>query len=128
MARLNKASVPANVIALQAIWACLLVFSGSFDQLTDMVIFAMFIFYGATAAGVFVLRKTMPDAHRPYKVWGYPFVPAVFILFCIGLVLNTFITQPREAFMGMGLILSGIPLYWWFTKKGAGNKVKVVKD
>lgn len=128
MARLNKASVPANVIALQAVWACLLVLSGSFDQLTDMVIFAMFIFYGATAAGVFVLRKTMPDAHRPYKVWGYPLVPAVFILFCIGLVVNTFITQPREAFMGIGLILTGIPLYWWFTKKGAGQEESEVMD
>ncbi len=121
MAKLNKASVPSNVIALQAIWACLLVLSGSFDQLTDMIIFAMFIFYGATAAGVFVLRKTMPDAHRPYKVWGYPVIPALFILFCIGLVINTFITQPREAFMGMGLMMTGIPLYWWFTKKGASQ-------
>ncbi len=118
MAKLNKSSVPGNVIFIQGIWACLLVLSGSFDQLTDMVIFAMFIFYGATAVGVFILRKKMPDAHRPYKVWGYPYIPAIFILFCIGLLVNTFITQPREAIMGMGLMLSGIPLYFWFTRKG----------
>ncbi len=118
MAKLNSSHAPANVVWIQCIWACLLVFSGSFDQLTDMVIFAVFIFYGATAAGVFILRKKMPDAHRPYKVWGYPFVPAIFILFCIGLLLNTFITQPREAILGMLLILSGVPLYWWFTSRG----------
>lgn len=117
MSKLNASHVPANVVWIQCLWACLLVFSGSFDQLTDMVIFAVFIFYGATAAGVFVLRVKMPDAHRPYKVWGYPFVPAVFILFCIGLLVNTFITQPREAILGLLLILSGAPLYWWFTRK-----------
>lgn len=118
MAKLNSSSVPANVIWVQCLWACLLVFSGSFDQLTDMVIFAIFIFYGSTALGVFILRKKMPDAHRPYKVWGYPYIPALFILFCIGLTVNTFITQPREAILGMLLILSGIPLYWWFTRNG----------
>jgi APA family basic amino acid/polyamine antiporter len=117
MAKLNAAHVPANVMWVQCLWACLLVFSGSFDQLTDMVIFAVFIFYGATAAGVFILRYKMPDAHRPYKVWGYPFVPAAFILFCIGLLVNTFITQPREAAIGLILVLSGVPLYFWFSKR-----------
>ncbi len=116
MSRLNRSHVPANVIWVQCLWACLLVFSGSFDQLTDMVIFAVFIFYGATAVGVFILRKRMPDAHRPYKVWGYPFIPALFILFCIGLLFNTVVTQPREAIMGLALILSGVPLYFWFRR------------
>jgi APA family basic amino acid/polyamine antiporter len=50
-------------------------------------------------------------------VWGYPFVPAIFILFCIGLLVNTFVTQPREAIIGMVLVLSGVPLYWWFNKR-----------
>jgi APA family basic amino acid/polyamine antiporter len=117
MSKLNTSHVPANVVWIQCLWACLLVFSGSFDQLTDMVVFAVFIFYGATAAGVFILRKKMPDAHRPYKVWGYPIIPAVFILFCIGLLINTFITQPREAILGLLLIFSGAPLYWWFSRK-----------
>lgn len=115
--RLNASHVPANSLWLQCIWACLLVFSGTFDQLTDMVIFAIFIFYGCTAFGVFILRRTMPDAHRPYKVWGYPFVPAIFILFAIGLFFNTIITQPREAIFGLVLILTGLPMYWWFNKK-----------
>jgi len=117
MSQLNVSHVPATTLWVQCLWACVLVFSGTFDQLTDMVIFAVFIFYGATAYGVFILRKKMPDAHRPYKVWGYPFVPAIVVLFCIGLFINTFITQPREAIFGMVLILSGLPLFFWFNRK-----------
>lgn len=117
MAKLNVSHVPATTLWVQCLWACVLVFSGTFDQLTDMVIFAVFIFYGATAYGVFILRKKMPDAHRPYKVWGYPFVPAIVVLFCIGLFINTFITQPREAIFGMVLILTGLPMFFWFNKK-----------
>ncbi len=114
---LNKASVPGNSLLWQGIWASILVLSGTFDQLTDMVIFAVFIFYGATTLGVFILRRKMPNAHRPYKVWGYPVVPAIFILFCIGLFFNTIITRPREAIMGVILILSGIPVYYFINRK-----------
>lgn len=116
-AELNQAQVPANSLRYQCIWACLLVFSGTFDQLTDMIIFAVFIFYGATTFGVFVLRRKMPDAPRPYKVWGYPVVPAIMVLFCAALFLNTIVIRPREAAIGMGLMLTGIPMYWWFSKK-----------
>lgn len=115
--KLNKAKAPANSLFAQGIWACVLVFSGTFDQLTDMIIFAVFIFYGATTLGVFILRKRMPDAHRPYKVWGYPVIPSIFILFCIVLLINTFYTRPREAFMGIGLILTGVPLFFYFKKR-----------
>ncbi len=111
IAKINNANVPSNSLLWQGIWACVLVLSGTFDQLTDMIIFAVFIFYGATTLGVFILRRRMPDVHRPYKVWGYPVVPAIFILFCIGLFINTIITRPREAAIGMTLILSGIPVY-----------------
>jgi APA family basic amino acid/polyamine antiporter len=114
---LNKANVPSNSLLWQGIWASVLVLSGTFDQLTDMIIFAVFIFYGATALGVFILRHKMPDAYRPYKVWGYPIVPAVFILFCIYLVFNTVVTRPREAAIGMTLILSGIPVYLYLQAK-----------
>jgi basic amino acid/polyamine antiporter, APA family len=116
-ARLNKANVPSNALLWQGIWAAMLVLSGTFDQLTDMVIFANFIFYGAIALGVFILRRRMPDVPRPYKCWGYPVVPAIFILFCIGLFFNTIITRPREAALGMILILSGIPVYLFMKKK-----------
>ena len=115
--QLNKASVPGNSLLWQGIWASVLVLSGTFDQLTDMIIFAVFIFYGANSLGVFILRRRMLDAHRPYKVWGYPVVPAVFIIFCIGLFINTIATRPREAAIGMILILAGIPVYFLLKKK-----------
>ena len=102
---------PANSLLMQGIWSSLLVLSGSFDQLTDMLIFAVCIFYGATSLGVIVLRRRMPDAHRPYKVWGYPFVPIFYILFCIGLFLNTIIAKPRKVGIGLVLILAGILVY-----------------
>ena len=114
---LNKANAPANSLFYQGIWASVLVLSGTFDQLTDMIIFAVFIFYGATSLAVFILRRRMPDAPRPYKVWGYPIVPAIFILFCMVLVFNTIFTRPREAMIGLTLIFSGVPVYWFLNRK-----------
>lgn len=121
MAKINNHNVPGVALWYQAVWACALVLSGTFDQLTDMLIFAAFIFYGATTLGVFILRKKMPDAHRPYKAWGYPVVPALFIIFCLFLLGNTILARPREAAIGTALILIGIPFYYWFKKKEAGN-------
>jgi APA family basic amino acid/polyamine antiporter len=117
IAKINNANVPSNSLLWQGIWASVLVLSGTFDQLTDMIIFAVFIFYGATTLGVFILRHRMPDVPRPYKVWGYPVVPAIFILFCIGLFFNTIITRPREAAIGLILIFSGIPVYFLLKMK-----------
>ncbi len=120
---LNKSNVPGNSLLWQGIWASVLVLSGTFDQLTDMIIFAVFIFYGATSLGVFILRKKMPDAPRPYKVWGYPFIPAFYILFCIGLFCNTIIARPREAAIGSVLILLGIPVFLFLRKKYRNVKI-----
>ena len=116
-ASLNDAHAPATALRYQGVWACLLVLSGTFDQLTDMIIFAVFIFYGATTLGVFILRKKMPDALRPYRVWGYPVVPAVVVLFCVALFINTIYARPREAAIGIILMLTGVPFYYWFNKK-----------
>ncbi len=114
---LNNSNAPANSLLLQGIWASVLVLSGTFDQLTDMIIFAVFFFYGATSLGVFILRRKMPDAPRPYKVWGYPVVPAIFILFCLVLFFNTIITRPREAIIGLTLIFTGLPVYWFLHRR-----------
>lgn len=119
--KLNKFNVPGNSLLWQGIWASVLVLSGTFDQLTDMIIFAVFIFYGATTLGVFILRYKMPDAIRPYKVWGYPLVPAIFIVFCVFLFSNTIITRPREAVIGLILILIGIPAYFLLQKRNTNN-------
>lgn len=121
VAELNQAQVPANSLLFQCIWACLLVLSGTFDQLTDMIIFAVFIYYGATTLGVFILRKKMPNAPRPYKVWGYPIVPAIVILFCAALFVNTIFSRPREAAIGLSLMLTGVPMYWWFNRRAVTN-------
>jgi APA family basic amino acid/polyamine antiporter len=111
-----KYNTPSTSIWMQAFWSCVLVFSGSFDQLTDMLIFASFIFYGATTIGVFILRKKMPDAPRPYKAWGYPVIPALFTLFCLALVIITIVGKPREAFLGLALMASGVPFYLYWKK------------
>ena len=120
MSKINKNNVPGTSLMWQGIWSAVLILSGNFDQITDMLIFTVFIFYGATSLGVFILRRKMPDAHRPYKVWGYPWVPAIFVLFCIGLFFNTIITRPREAAIGMTLILAGIPVYLYLKRKYKG--------
>lgn len=126
VAKLNKYNAPANSLIYQGVWACILVLSGSFDQLTDMIIFAVFIYYGATTLGVFILRKKMPDAYRPYKVWGYPFIPAIVVLFCAGLFINTIYTKPREAGIGIVLMLTGVPFYYWFTKNKHEHQSKSI--
>ncbi|HPB12842.1 MAG TPA: APC family permease, partial [Bacteroidales bacterium] len=116
--KLNSRNVPSVSLLWQGIWASILVLSGTFDQLTDMLIFAVYIFYGATVLGVFILRRRMPDAHRPYKTWGYPIIPAIFVLFCVGLFFNTIITRPREAGIGLSLIMLGIPVYFFLLRRG----------
>lgn len=110
---------PYTSLLMQGLWSCLLVLSGTFDQLTDMLIFASFIFYGAGALGVFVLRKKMKDSHRPFKAIGYPVIPAIFILFCATLVVVTIIQNPRDAGIGLLLILIGIPFF-----RNWNNKIK----
>jgi basic amino acid/polyamine antiporter, APA family len=115
-------NTPNPALWMQGLWACLLVLSGSFDQLTDMLIFAAFFFYGATALGVFVMRRREPDAERPYRVWGYPVVPALFVLFCAALIVITCMTHPREAGLGVVLMLTGVPLYFYWSKKNPPAK------
>ena len=78
---------PHTALIWQGAWSCILVFSGTFDMLTEMLIFVSWVFYGMSAYGVFILRKRMPDAPRPYRVWGYPFVPIVFIVFAGGFLI-----------------------------------------
>jgi basic amino acid/polyamine antiporter, APA family len=117
-ARVNRSGVPGIALWMQGAWASLLVLSGTFDQLTDTLIFAAFLFYGATTLGVFVMRVREPDLERPYKVWGYPVIPAIFIAFCIALTINTIMSRPREAAIGLTLIALGIPFYFLFRRAG----------
>jgi APA family basic amino acid/polyamine antiporter len=103
-----------RVILVQAVWASILTVSGSYDQLTDCLLFASWIFYGLTTSSVFLLRRRRPEAERPYRTLGYPLVPALFVLLSGWLVVNTLVTRPVESVTGIVLILSGVPLYAWF--------------
>ena len=113
--RLNeKSRVPVWSLIIQAVIASALALLGTFDQLTNYVVFASWIFYGLTTASVFVLRRKMPNAPRPYRTLGYPVMPVVFVLVAIWLIVNTLQTNPVEAAAGIVLIAIGLPLYFFF--------------
>ncbi|MDQ6631221.1 MAG: amino acid permease, partial [Verrucomicrobiota bacterium] len=107
----KETAVPVAAIILQAIWSSLLAISATFDQLTNYVVFAGWIFYAATTAAVFVLRKKMPNVPRPYKTLGYPVVPLIFVLVAGWLLINTLQTNPMESGLGLALIALGLPVY-----------------
>lgn len=105
---------PSYAILIQALWAVVLVWSGSFDILTDLLIFASFIFYGSAAFGVVLLRKREPATPRPYRV---PLIlPVIFSLFCLVLVVVNVVNQPIQAAIGLALIISGVPVYLFYTR------------
>jgi APA family basic amino acid/polyamine antiporter len=112
-----KFRTPIPSLIGQGTWACLLVLSGTFNQLITYVMFASWIFYGMTAAAVIVLRKKSPDLPRSYKTWGYPFTPVIFILFSFYLVVATLIESPRDALFGLAIILLGLPAYFYWSRK-----------
>jgi APA family basic amino acid/polyamine antiporter len=105
---------PSSSLVLQAICSSLLVISGTLDQLYTYVAFAIVLFSAITGAAVFVLRKKRPGLKRPYKTWGYPVVPALFVLSCLWLMINTLVERPRESLAGLGIVLLGVPAYWYW--------------
>ena len=107
---------PANALIIQCVWACLLTFTGTFNQLITYIIFASWIFYGMSAGAVIILRNKKPDMERPYKTPVYPWIPIIFILFAIFLTINTIIEAPRDAAIGAGIILAGLPMYYYWKK------------
>jgi basic amino acid/polyamine antiporter, APA family len=109
--------VPVLSIIVQGAWSCVLAVSGTFDQLTDCVIFASWIFYGLVTFSVIVLRRKMPEAPRPYKTLGYPAVPVVFVLVTVWLVVNTLKTRPLESVAGLVLTLCGFPIYLHYRRQ-----------
>jgi APA family basic amino acid/polyamine antiporter len=106
-----RTGTPVRALMLQGFWAIVLVFSGSFDPLTDMLIFAAFIFYGMGAAGVFVLRRQNAGKKPPFSVPGYPVLPALFVLFSLALVAVSVWNNPTGSAAGLGLMALGFPLY-----------------
>jgi len=113
----SRSRVPVWSIVTQGIWASVLAVSGTFDQLTDYVIFASWIFYGLTTSSIFVLRRKMPEVPRPYRTLGYPIVPLCFVLVAAWLTINTLQTSPVESVSGLILIALGLPLYFYYRRQ-----------
>lgn len=112
--RLNRKNVPAVALWLQAIWACLLVFSGTYGELLDYVIFAALLFYALTVLGLFILRFRRPDAHRPYSAFGYPVLPGLYVGLCVAIMVDLLIVKPVYTWPGLLLVLAGIPVYFFW--------------
>jgi basic amino acid/polyamine antiporter, APA family len=116
LARVSKNHIPLISLLVQAVWAAVLILSGSFDQLTDFAIFAFWLFYGMTAGAVFVFRSREPNVTRPYRTWGYPVVPGLFVLVTIYLIVFTIKNAPLQSMVGLAIIASGLPVYWYFAQ------------
>jgi APA family basic amino acid/polyamine antiporter len=112
-----KYHTPGVSILVLSAWSALLVLSGKYDDLFNLVIFASWILYGMTAAAVLVLRKKRPELYRPYHTLGYPLVPVLFVLGASILLVSTLFDRPRESLMGIGLILLGLPFYFYWKKR-----------
>jgi APA family basic amino acid/polyamine antiporter len=116
---LNKRSVPAAGLMLQGFWSILLVFSGTYNDLLDFVIFAVLVFYVLTVIGLFVLRWRRPDLERPTKAFGYPVLPALYVLLSAGIMVDLLIVRPKYTWPGLIIVLTGIPVYFLWRLFGA---------
>ncbi|MGC8595855.1 MAG: APC family permease [Candidatus Kryptoniota bacterium] len=117
---LNSRGVPGTALVVQGIWSSLLCLSGTYSDLLDYVIFAVLIFYILTISGLFILRKKKPDAERPYKAFGYPFVPALYILIAAAISIDLLIFKPTYTWPGVVIVLLGIPVYFIWRKVPRG--------
>lgn len=118
----NKFQVPSNALIFQGIWAALLCLSGSYGDLLDYCTFSSLIFYMVTIAGIFVLRKKMPDTPRPYKAFGYPVIPALYILVTLLICLDLLVFKTFNTGMGLLIMVCGIPVYFLFKRKKPGHE------
>lgn len=116
-ARLDpRTQAPSTSLWIQCLWACGLTLTGSYSDLLDYVIFAVLLFYILTIVGIFVLRRKRPEATRPYKAFGYPLLPGLYILLAGGIELLLLLYKPSFTWPGLIIVLLGIPVYFWWTK------------
>jgi APA family basic amino acid/polyamine antiporter len=111
-----RTQAPTTSLWIQCLWACGLTLTGSYGDLLDYVIFAVLLFYILTIVGIFVLRRTRPEAPRPYKAFGYPLLPGLYLLLAGGIELLLLLYKPSFTWPGLILVLLGIPVYFWWTK------------
>jgi APA family basic amino acid/polyamine antiporter len=120
---LSVNGIPIAALIFQGLWAIILTLSGSFDALTNYVIFGSFIFYGLITSSVFIFRRRNPDAERPYRTWAYPIVPLIFLLVTAWLLIQTLYDDTKNSIIGIVLILLGMPVYYYFQTKYPDGKV-----
>lgn len=112
-----KYGTPHHAIVAQAVWSSILVATGTFRALFTRVVYTEWIFFGLLAVGLFVLRRRSGYS-PPYRVWGFPVVPAVFALACVAIVINQILSDPKESAIGLGMVLVGLPIYYiWLNKR-----------
>jgi len=116
-AKLNRKNVPANALWMQAFWASALCLSGTYGDLLSYCTFASLLFYIITVAGVLILRKREPDAERPYKVWGYPYLPIIYLIVAGFVALGIIVSQFSIAITGIGIVALGWPIYSIFSSR-----------
>jgi APA family basic amino acid/polyamine antiporter len=118
---LNGNGSPQFALVIQAIWTCILTLSGSYGDLLDYVVFAVLIFYILTVIGIFILRKKQPDAPRPYKVMWYPYLPIIYVALATFICVNLLIFKPDYTYPGLGIVLLGIPVYYFVKRRKANT-------
>jgi len=118
----ERSGVPVNSLWVQWAWTCLLCLSGSYGQLLDYVIFAVLVFYVLTIGGLFVLRRTRPDAPRPYKAFGYPVLPAIYIAMAAWICVVLLRYKPQYTWPGLILVLIGVPVYLVWQRLGTATE------
>lgn len=115
----NQKGEPGYALWIQFAWTSLLCFSGKYGQLLDYVVFAVMLFYILTILGIFILRKKSPEAERPYKAFGYPLVPAIYILIALAFCINLLFMKPETSLPGLLIVFVGVPVYYYWKKKSA---------
>jgi APA family basic amino acid/polyamine antiporter len=120
---INKKGVPGFAIAVQGIWSVLLCLSGTYSNLLDYVIFAVLIFFTLTILAIFILRVKRPDIPRPYKAFGYPVIPAIYILTTSFIMVILLIYKPNYTFPGLIIVILGIPVYYLWKKFSRNSAV-----
>lgn len=119
---LNNKGVPAFALVVQGVWSVLLCLSGTYGNLLDYVIFAVLLFFTLTILAIFILRKKKPDISRPYKAFGYPIIPGLYILTTFVIMVILLIYKPNYTFPGLGIVLLGIPVFYLWRKYSGSRK------
>jgi len=120
-----KYRTPGRALIFQCVLASLMALTGTFEELTSLFIFAGWIFYGLAVVALFRMRKTEPDSPRPYRCWGYPWVPGLFVAGALALTVNIWLERPGRSSIGLLLILAGVPFYRYWSRRSSAQAASV---